>query len=266
MKYVGPSRLQQIATYADSKGFVPSGNQPLGTWEGVSFTAAEADATLNLANTASYELLDVDVALDSRAVDAIVADRPIETILELSERYFVGGSALTKLKNYAVQNTGLPAGADCAVSSDCTPGLVCEGIPYDGSPEIGKCIDPAFISGEGDTCSQSQACNEGLACVGLSLYDEGYCNPAWMVGNFDHQGAMTIPDNDPNGITAPSWSTASPAFPRTSSSRSTSTTRVRRTWSYVSSAPTAASRRCGTTMRTRPATSPRPGASSATTS
>lgn len=75
---------------------------------------AEADAVLDLVNEASFELLDVDVALDKRAAENIVAHRdgadaqlgtgdddPFDTIDELDAVPYVGPSALDKLVAYA---------------------------------------------------------------------------------------------------------------------------------------------------------------------
>ena len=100
--YVGPAALDAIADWATQNGWVASHpDDILGTWDGVTFTLAEAEATLALANTASETYLDDDLALDSRAVDSILAARTIETIQELADLYYVGQSALETLKDAA---------------------------------------------------------------------------------------------------------------------------------------------------------------------
>ncbi|MBI5507518.1 MAG: helix-hairpin-helix domain-containing protein [Deltaproteobacteria bacterium] len=70
------------------------------TVEGVTLTGAEVTAILDLCNTATETVLDVDVGLDSRAAANIVAARPIATIEELAAVAYVGTAAMTKLKTY----------------------------------------------------------------------------------------------------------------------------------------------------------------------
>jgi len=102
VSWVGPVALNSLQHYAMNFGWVPLGNETLGAWDGVEFTVDEADLVLGLANTASADNLDYVVGLDSRAVDSIVAARPIQTVLELSELWYVGGGALESLKLYAL--------------------------------------------------------------------------------------------------------------------------------------------------------------------
>jgi hypothetical protein len=101
--YVGDSALQAILDYASAHGWVATDpDDVLGTWDGVTFTLGESELVLAQANGATYAALDVDAALDKRAVDAIVAARPVDTIAELASLSYVGTSALTKLKDYAI--------------------------------------------------------------------------------------------------------------------------------------------------------------------
>lgn len=69
--------------------------------ENVAFTAAEATAVMAFVATATFNQLDVDVALDSRAATAIYNDRPT-TMAALGATYYVGESALIKLRNHAM--------------------------------------------------------------------------------------------------------------------------------------------------------------------
>ncbi len=71
-----------------------------GTFEGVTFTDDQAVATLELANNGSFELLDDTVPLNVRAAQSIVAHRPLATIDELGALYWVGPSALTRLRDF----------------------------------------------------------------------------------------------------------------------------------------------------------------------
>ena len=116
VSWVGPAALNSLQYYVVNYGWVPLGNETLGTWDGVEFTVEEAELVLGLANTASVDNLDHEVRLDSRAVDSIVAARPIQTVLELSELWYVGGSALENLKLYT---QGEPVG-----NSYCEPSVV----------------------------------------------------------------------------------------------------------------------------------------------
>ena len=101
--YVGDSALTAILDYASAHGFVATDpDDVLGTWDNVTFTLGESELVLAQVNGATYEALDVAAALDKRAVDAIVAARPVDTMPELAGLSYVGTSALGKLKDYAI--------------------------------------------------------------------------------------------------------------------------------------------------------------------
>ena len=97
--YVGPVALDRLLAYAQAQGYVASGDDVLGVYDDVGLTVDEAEATLQLVNSAPYAQLDDDVGLDSRAVDSIVAARTIDSVLELSSLYYVGHSAMLKLNS-----------------------------------------------------------------------------------------------------------------------------------------------------------------------
>ncbi|MEY3014799.1 MAG: hypothetical protein RIT45_3534 [Pseudomonadota bacterium] len=73
------------------------------TIEGVSFTAAEAEAVLAFVNHATLAELDAEVGIDVRAAESIVAAQPIASIGELAGLYFVGPVTLEILKAFAVE-------------------------------------------------------------------------------------------------------------------------------------------------------------------
>jgi DNA uptake protein ComE-like DNA-binding protein len=77
-------------------------------------SAAEEFAVLSLANTASAETLDEDVALDVRAARGIVAQRPFDTTDQLDAVPYVGPVALIKLLDYA-RESGLLDGGNVLV-------------------------------------------------------------------------------------------------------------------------------------------------------
>ena len=84
------------------RGWVPQGDDFLGTWDKVTFTANQADWTVELVNGLSHYQLDHDFGLDRRAADSIVAALPIQTVSELAGLYYVGKTALTALKEGAI--------------------------------------------------------------------------------------------------------------------------------------------------------------------
>jgi hypothetical protein len=160
VKWVGPASIARLRTYAQTHDWVPQDDDVLGVYEGVSFTVAEAEATLELANSAHHALLDEDVGLDSRAADGILAAKPIATMLELSEAYYVGHSAMLKLKAFP---TALPSGL-----------------------------------ANGEACEAADDCASGL-CVGETLGD-GMCDDESMADDFTWDEMDEIPDGDPNGL------------------------------------------------------------------
>lgn len=196
IKYVGTSALNNLYAYTADHGFVPEGGDVLGTWDGVEFTADQAVAVLALVNTASHGLLDDDIGLDRRAADSIVAGRDIDTILALSELYFIGRSALEKLVDYAgVEPEGLPAGEDCLDRSECQDGLTCYGFVNDDSTEFGKCVDMS-VDGEGDNCDTDADCLEGTTCLGDIAYGGGiFCVADWQEGTYTVAESVEIPDS-----------------------------------------------------------------------
>jgi Proprotein convertase P-domain len=197
---IGMSRLNALVAYAEASGFVPSGADHLGDYDDVAFSADEAAATLQLVNSASATELDDDIALDKRAVESILEARPIATVLELSTLYYVGASALTKLKAWSSSGTLADVGEDCSKHADCMGTMRCEGIPYDGSPAIGRCIPQGNVEGAEEDCSSDADCLGDLLCSGLTIYNSGYCRPSWMFGTYTSTDVSApIPDNDPAG-------------------------------------------------------------------
>lgn len=132
VRQVGPATLDTLFSWVAANGWIPEGDAVLGTWDGVTFTVDQAEATLDRANSATFEELDVDLALDRRAADSIVAAQPIPSVFVLSELPWVGRSALTILRNAASAAT-----VDCWVDADgdgwgaepvVVPGNVCDGL------------------------------------------------------------------------------------------------------------------------------------------
>lgn len=168
IKYVGDSALEKLFTYAIDNGWVAEDGIEQ-VIEGVSFTAAEAEATLALANTASEAVLDDDVRLDRRAAANIVADRPLADLAALGAVSYVGGSALEKLKAYAAANP----------------------IVEDDRAD------------ENESCATAADCKDGLVCLGEYAWGSGgWCVPEDVAGEFSAAPGAAIPDNDATGTSS----------------------------------------------------------------
>ncbi len=98
VRWVGPAAMDALTSFALHQNWVPSGDDVLGSWDGVIFTVDEATACLDLTNAASLEQLDDELGLDRRAATAIVAAQPVGSVAELAGLYYVGKSALNILK------------------------------------------------------------------------------------------------------------------------------------------------------------------------
>jgi len=105
--WVGPSAINKLVAFAGDQGRIPGDNDLLGTWDGVSFTVAQADLTLEIVvNDLDHHDFDVYMDLDRRAADSIVAAQPVASIAELASLYYVGNSALRKIKAEAADMMG----------------------------------------------------------------------------------------------------------------------------------------------------------------
>jgi len=98
--WVGDAAIAALLDYARAQGWVPAGDDLLGTFDGVPFTVDEAIAALDLVNTAPEASLRGDVGLDGRAVQSILAARPIATMDQLASLYYVGSAMLQRIKSF----------------------------------------------------------------------------------------------------------------------------------------------------------------------
>ena len=155
--YVGRSAMNRLEAYATQAGYVPGGSDIVGAWEGIQFTMNEVTDTLALVNDASEGELDDDIGLNSRAVDGILAARPIATMNELADARYVGKSAMNTLLDHVIENALADSGESCDTSDDCKDGLVCLG---------------------------ELAWGTGLFCVDDTMY-----------GTFSNNTSIAIPDN-----------------------------------------------------------------------
>ena len=104
VRFVGPKTLDRMVGYALQSGFVPGANDVLGVYDGVAFTVEEADATLKLVNMLDEQTLDKDLGLNAIAAASIADAQPVGTVDGLSRLYYVGHSALSTLKDAALQD------------------------------------------------------------------------------------------------------------------------------------------------------------------
>lgn len=71
-----------------------------GAWDGVAFTADEVATVLEIVNYATLEQLDIQAAMNRRAVDNILAARTITSMDQLAAVSYVGTAAMQALKDY----------------------------------------------------------------------------------------------------------------------------------------------------------------------
>jgi hypothetical protein len=158
VSYVGDSALAALLAYASEQGWVPTGDDYYGTIEGVVFTWDEAAATVALANTATLTTLDVDIALDSRAANAIVAGRPFADVPALAAASYVGASALDKLRVWSAAPAEDGLGTDAAVAALTTAS---SGLWYTSESDYPLTV--FTVAGEGDSAVTVANAKEKLA-------------------------------------------------------------------------------------------------------
>lgn len=103
VKYVGASAFGKLLKYARERGFVPSGDELLGMFDGVPFSVRSAQATLRLANEGDPVELRADAGVPSRGLTKIVGARPIASMKVLAALKYVGPRTLERLRDYATQ-------------------------------------------------------------------------------------------------------------------------------------------------------------------
>ncbi len=112
--YVGPAALDKLVVYAGEHGWIQGDDDLLGVFDGVSFSIAQGRRALAVANRLDAEALRERVGLDSRAVSSITEARPLGTVDELADCYYVGQSMLGRIKTY-VTGAGLISDLDKTV-------------------------------------------------------------------------------------------------------------------------------------------------------
>ena len=106
VRYVGPRSLDRMVVFAAQTGWVPGAEDILGVYDGVPFSVAEAETTIELVNSLTQDELDHSLRLHARAAESIALAQPIATVDQLARLYYVGHSALMTLKTAAVSSDG----------------------------------------------------------------------------------------------------------------------------------------------------------------
>lgn len=139
VRYVGPRTLEILTAWVNDNGWVATGDDLVSWFDGVPFTAIEAEATLRFVNGATADRLDHDLGLDSRAVASILDAQPVPSIGQLADLYYVGQTALQTLKGTAMAMPG--ATCDDSVLGDSFSDLADTGIEVSRSFTWQKQID-----------------------------------------------------------------------------------------------------------------------------
>jgi DNA uptake protein ComE-like DNA-binding protein len=171
-----------------------------GTYAGVTFDHETAVVALDIANEAAFAQMTDEGAIWSTGANRIIEGRPYEGLDEVADTWGIGTATMQSLHDYAASGVWAAPdngpGADCASTTDCAEGLVCTGIPWDGSPLVGRCSDLSPIPGNGDLCGPDGSCAEGLFCSGLTQAggDWAHCRAPWKAGTYTSNEVVAIPD------------------------------------------------------------------------
>jgi len=197
VKYVGEKSLAKLVEFATAQGFVPSGSDVLGSYDGVEFTVDQAEAALRIVNEESDGVLSGEVKLDSRAINSILAARPVVSMDHLAGLYWVGTKGLERLRDYVTNFIPEPdVRADCRHHGECAADERCRGITEIGrSVEYGKCAPLGSLPGYWDDCSDSNPCQDNLFCSGQTWGGGGWCSPMWMQDTFYNETQRFIPQD-----------------------------------------------------------------------
>ncbi len=184
--YVGATALTRLVNYALAQDYVPQGGDLLGTWDDVAFTVDEAEGALAWVNTSTDAELDAE--LNRRAVDSIVAARPLASVQQLSALRYVGPTAMLTLRDQA---STVDEPIACLTHAECSGLSSCVGKPDDDGFQ--RCQISQGIPGQYESCTGHGQCGAGLVCSGFTLFTTGECRPAWMADNWSSEPQASLP-------------------------------------------------------------------------
>lgn len=190
---VGPRSMEAIWLRAGERGYIPQGDEFLGTFDGVDFSVNDATRVLGHANGMAFE--DLDAFLYSDTATNIVAGRPYASMLELAAVPQLGPASMTYLKAHKLAVNGLVD--ELALWSDGLTVISESDYPWDvvfiagGAPEGGITVDnvkdvvaPHWTPDDEDSAP--------LASRSVEQYDETvaeyFANAAAYYGSADYSG------------------------------------------------------------------------------
>jgi len=184
--YVGAAALTRLLDYALAEDYVPHGGDLLGTWDDVAFTVDEAEDALRWINTSTDAALDAE--LNRRAVNSIVAARPLASVQQLSFLHYVGPSAMLSIRE---EGRTAQEPIACLTHAECSGLLACVGKPDENGFQ--RCQASQGIPGQSESCTGQGQCGANLACSGFTIFPTGECRPAWMADNWTREPQAALP-------------------------------------------------------------------------
>lgn len=184
--YVGATALSRLLDYALAEDYVPQGGDLLGTWDDVAFTVDEAEDALTWINASTDEALDAE--LNRRAVNSIVAARPLASVQQLSFLHYVGPTAMLTIRE---QGRTAQEPIACLSHDECSGLSACVGKPDEDGFQ--RCQISQGIPGQSESCTGHEQCGANLACSGFTIFTTGECRPAWMADNWTSEPQAALP-------------------------------------------------------------------------
>lgn len=152
------------------------------------------------------DIVEISTGRPFRALEYGAGDNSFGAIFELGSTTLVGkiqdGEMVRPVDEF-VLGCDVPFGVPglvCSNHAACGQGLRCEGAisEHPAGGVVGRCVDHR-VSDDAPAnearCSAPSDCpiEDGLVCSGLSIFDEGFCRPAWVLGQFHDNNTIELP-------------------------------------------------------------------------